>query len=206
MATKLLAALTLLAVVSPASATLTFTLTQEGPDVVARVNGSVNTAALPPVGAPITCNGPTGIGAFQPANATLCVAGSAAVGHPGMVGPASFGGGLLTVATSGSGDVAHIVGSAGTVYLPPGYVSGSVLTGSSAFAGTTLAAMGASIGTYNYTFGAGPTADAVVVIIGGNVGSVAVPTLGEYGLATLVVLLLLVTALSLRQSPPGRRP
>lgn len=201
---QLLAALTLLTVLSPASATLTFTLTQEGPDVIGRVNGSVNTAAIPPVGGSTTCNGPTGVGAFLPSTATVCVAGSNLIGHPGLVGPTSFGAGGAVLATSGAGDAAFIQGSTGTVYLPPGYVSGSVLSGSSVFPGTTLAAMGAPIGTYTYTFGAGPTADTAVVIIGGEARHVAVPALNEYGMLALVALLMLSAALSPRKSRSGR--
>ncbi len=202
MVKQLLAALTLLTVLSPAYATLTFTLTQEGPDVVARVNGSVNTTAIPPVGSPANCNGPAGVGGVQPSTGTLCVAGSPAQPHPGIVGPTSFGPGGTTVADFGAGDIAYVQGITGTLFLPSGYVSGTGLSGISRFSGTSLALMGVSLGTFTYTFGTGPTADTVVVVISdsGN----AVPTLGEYGLLALATLLVLSATIRLRKAPSGR--
>ncbi len=202
MAKQLLVALALSIVVSPAYAVLTFTLKQQGPNVVATVSGSVNTTAIPASGTSVSCNGTTGVGAFQPGTGTLCVAGSGAIAHPGLVGPTNFGSGPTSLAASGTGDIAYVQGSSAAVFLPDGYVSGTPLSGSSVFAGTTLDAMVDTRGTYTYTFGTGPTADRVVVIIGEGVQAAAapIPALGEHALLALGALLVVGAALALRKS------
>lgn len=207
---KLLIGLMLVTSLSPAFATLTFRLSEEGGNVVARMTGSVNTAALSAPGASPTCAGIGAVGAIQPNTSTVCVAGSGgAPQRTGLVGPVSIGPGGVTAATSGSGQVAYVQGATGSVFLPAGYVSGSPIAGTSTFAGATFASLGVTPGTYTYTFGAGPTADAVLIVTGPAPAAAApadvaqVPTLGEYALMALAALLMLSAMRSLRWRTPA---
>jgi hypothetical protein len=52
------------------------------------------------------------------------------------------------------------------LFVPAGYTSGSFISGTDTFNGTTLAGLGLTDGTYTYDFGTGPNADSVVVNIG----------------------------------------
>jgi hypothetical protein len=51
-------------------------------------------------------------------------------------------------------------------------VSGAPLSGTATWAGATLSSLGLTLGTYNYTWGSGPTADTLTV----NIGTVPEPT------------------------------
>jgi MYXO-CTERM domain-containing protein len=66
------------------------------------------------------------------------------------------------------------------VFVPAGYVSGGLLSGTATFAGQTLASLGATLGTYTWTWGSGATADSMTL----KVGTVtAVPEPSAYALA-----------------------
>jgi hypothetical protein len=66
-------------------------------------------------------------------------------------GPLSFGGGAFTHASSGSGDSFGLRPGTGIVWVPGGYVSGSALSGTSTWSGTTFASLGMNPGTYVWT-------------------------------------------------------
>jgi hypothetical protein len=89
--------------------------------------------------------------------------------YQGATGPASFGPGGLSFASSSSGD-AFGVDALGftvpTIIVPAGYASGTALSGSETYDGQTFASLGLTPGTYAYDWGSGPTADSLTVKIG----------------------------------------
>ena len=72
--------------------------------------------------------------------------------------------------------------------LPIGYISGSSISGTDTWDGTSLAGLDLKAGTYTYTWGTGINADSVVV----NIGIAPVPEPSSLGLMSLVVLALVV--------------
>ena len=97
----------------------------------------------------------------------------------GVSGPASFGSGGLFIAQFGSGDIAGIYGGGGGDIVV-GYSQGlggsdgdggyagpdiASLSGTNVFENTTLAAMGADLGTYTWTWGSGNDADSLTIIV-----------------------------------------
>jgi hypothetical protein len=89
--------------------------------------------------------------------------------YQGATGPASFGPGGLSSASSFSGAVFG-VDAAGfavpTIFVPAGYASGTALSGSETYDGQTFASLGLTPGTYAYAWGSGPAADSLTVKIG----------------------------------------
>jgi hypothetical protein len=84
-------------------------------------------------------------------------------------GPAFFGSGPFTIASSGIGNFAV---SDGGFWVPTGETSGTPLSGTLTFDNTTLALLGLTSGTYTYTWGTGPEADSFTV----NIGAVPEPS------------------------------
>ena len=76
-------------------------------------------------------------------------------GYTGFTGPTSFGSGDVFFASSGSGDLVGIFGSAGEIIVPLGYVSGAALSDSMTFDNATFASLGLTPGTYEWTWGTG---------------------------------------------------
>jgi len=154
----LCAASALLLIVSPAAhAGYIVTLNQVGPNVVATGSGAIDLTGLSffesgsfpgliaaDTGTIITGPGPNG--AILPANF-----------FQGVSGPTSFGSGGLRDADSGSGDYVGIGGSrgSGSVLVPQGYVSGTVLSDSMTFNNDTFSTLGVIPGTYVWTWGTG---------------------------------------------------
>jgi hypothetical protein len=89
--------------------------------------------------------------------------------------------------TSESGDAVGFNGrSGGSIYVPTGYVSGSALSGTAFYAGTTLADFGLTLGeTYTATWGTGPDADSFVITTVPPVA--AVPEPGTFAVAGLAM-------------------
>ena len=81
----------------------------------------------------------------------------------GLAGPSSIGTGIQVSPNSGSGSLVGIEGSNLRLDLPTGYVSGTVLTGTSTYTGKTFATLGFTPGTYTYTWGTGPTSDSLTI-------------------------------------------
>jgi hypothetical protein len=152
---------------APAQAGYTVTLAQVGSDVVA-----------------------TGVGSIDLAGLTLVSEGSAVVGmvpdiaeivtgptslpsddtYAGFTGPTSFGSGGFTVASSGSGDLVFLLGTPGLVgepilSVPAGYVSGNPLSDTATYDNATFASLGATPGTYMWTWGTGADADSFTLQI-----------------------------------------
>ena len=160
------------------AADLNFTIQQVGSDVVMTGSGSVNTAGL--------TQGGTGSikGFLNPSDTTF------SVGPPtnstiriwsGMTGnKPSIGPGSLTLASSGTGDTFSLTTwNGGGLYLPVNYISGAALSGQSTFAGTTISALGLTIGNYTWTWGSGANAGSAVMTIG------AVPEPSTYALGAI---------------------
>jgi len=92
----------------------------------------------------------------------------------GLTGPAHFGSGPYTVASSGSGDRFGIDVANGTARLWIGatYHSGSALSATDTWDNMTLAGLGLDPGVYTYSWGQGADADTLQVRIGGAVAGV----------------------------------
>ncbi len=189
----------------PAFATLTFTFAESGGNVELAVSGSVNTTALTNTAGGASCSVSSTLAGVVPSTARvqLCSPGVSVQPYTGLSGPASVGAGAVRLATSNSGDAVFLYGSSGELYLPFGYVSGTPLSASATFNGTTIPSMGLTPGTYTWTFGSGPSADTVVVQISSVVTPPAavnsIPTLGEFALMALAGLVFLSTLPALRR-------
>ena len=167
-------------------AELTFTITEVGGNVVAVGSGTVNMAGL-------TYDWSLNYPAF-----TLGASGATFVGGPASAsmktwgdvsGPSSYGTGAKTFTDSGRGDTFGIMGSIGRLYLPAGYTSGSLLSGTSTWNSNTLSGLGLTPGTYDYTWGSGANADSAHVIIGAAAvpepSSIIMAGMGLVGAVTL---------------------
>ena len=143
------------------------TITQVGSDVVWSGSGSLNLTALT-IGATggitpgfnaasaIWAVGPTGN--FDSYNGVL-------ITFPvNMVG--GSGGGIT--APIGSGDIVGVLPGAPSrqIIVPTGYTSGSALSSSVTYPGTTISGLGLSGGTYTWAWGSGGNASSIVMVIG----------------------------------------
>lgn len=175
--TRLLAAASA-ALLAPAAvrAELVLTVVQVGPNVMVFGSGTVNTAGLTFDGsgfAPALLSPSDGLLTTGP------VGPRAVDRYTGLAGPASFGGAVPRPAAAGHGDRVVLFAAAGQLWLPEGYTSGTALDTTSNYGNRTFAGLGLTPGTYTYTWGAGPTADRLVL----QIGPVAVPEPGSLGLA-----------------------
>jgi MYXO-CTERM domain-containing protein len=171
----------------PAQAAFVFNLQEVGPDVVLSGSGTLNLAGLSlvPVGGIAACGiSPSFLGAIV--GSTTCTPVEV---YSGFSGPTSFGSGIGTLASSGSGDTFGIVEAFAPSFLvPAGYVSGGLLSGTATFAGQTLASLGATVGTYTWTWGSGATADSMTLNVGSSITAVPEPSAYALALAGLGVL------------------
>ena len=179
-----------------AQAAYTITMQQVGPDVVATGSGSFSLAGLTPTlvgvggGAVIPPNGLVGVGPVAPLPGVQMYA-------PPMSGPASFGTGVASLATSGTGAGVGMNRAASAFGVPIGYVANTPLGISTAtWSGQTLASLGITPGTYVWTWGAGPTADSFTLIVNAApapapAAATSVPTLSEWGTISLAAMLAL---------------
>jgi len=87
----------------------------------------------------------------------------------GMTGPEGFGSGSLIFATSGSGDIVGVNGLSGQLFVPQGYVSGT-LSDISTYTGETLSNLGVTPGTYEWTWGTGTNQNFTLIT-----GAIAAP-------------------------------
>ena len=85
-----------------------------------------------------------------------------------LTSPANFGTGGQSTGDSGTGDFFGIGFYNGNknLFIPTGYVSGSFISGSTTFSFTTLAAMGATSGTYTWSGGSGANASSIILQVG----------------------------------------
>ena len=116
---------------------------ETGGGVVGKLSGSLNLTGLL-----FGFDGSVTTGSIVPQNADLVTAPGALDVYSGLTGPLTFGAGLLTDATSTSGDAFGVLGATGLLGVPDGYVSGEALSGTTSFAGATLASLGVVPGIY----------------------------------------------------------
>ena len=156
----ILAAAFLAATAARAHAAFTFTLTQVGSTVVVVGSGSFNIAALT-----LTTTAGNQSAGINPFGGQLTAGGGTLIDvYTGVTGPSTFGSGFFTSATTPLGDIVGVTGSLGHLTVPTGYVSGTALADSVTF-NKTLSALGANVGTYVYTWGAGATADSLTITV-----------------------------------------
>jgi hypothetical protein len=93
------------------------------------------------------------------------------VSAAGRAIPTSFGSGNQTNATSGSGDIVGLFNgiaggsAAANLIVPSGYVSGATLSDTATYDNATFASLGATPGTYKWTWGTGEDADSFTLDI-----------------------------------------
>ena len=147
---------------SGASGDFNVTISQVGNDVVWNGSGSFNLAAL-------TSGGTQTIGGgYQATQAVWAIGPIVTVDtYSGTITyPSTFGGGGVGV-TSNTGSTFGILpgGSGRLLYVPSGYVSNTVINGSSTYANQTIAGMGLTPGTYTWSWGTGGNTSTLVMTI-----------------------------------------
>jgi hypothetical protein len=166
--------------VLPIHADVVVYIYQSGSNVVSSYSGTIDLTGLTFAGE----DGPTAP-YISGATATE-VFGPTAAGNPvylGITGPTDFGDGAATEASSSTGDTFGYGGLDQDLLLPNGYVSGSFISGTDTWDDTTVAGLGLTPGTYNYTWGTGVDGSFAL-----NVGMAPVPEPSSLGLISLVVL------------------
>lgn len=162
-----------------AQAAYVIDFTQVGVNVVANGSGTLDFLGQTFEG----FNDPLAIG-LNPSIGYLAVGNEDAAGNPEafgdnyfpITGPASFGTGAFTAASSTSGTVAGVSGAAGFDILPGGYAASRPLISSvTTFDNATLASLGLKGGTYKYTLGSGDHTDFLTVNSGSGIGGVPEP-------------------------------
>ncbi len=147
-------------------ASVDITIEQVGSNVVLTGSGSLNITGLSFAGTFTVGSGVGGAGALAFVGPTFATVDD----YSGLTGPSSFGSGVFTFASSGSGDLfgAYYEASGSILEVPKGYVSGSILSGTATFAHKTLSELGLTNGTYTFnlpndslTVQIGPAATAV---------------------------------------------
>jgi hypothetical protein len=148
---------------SGATGNFNVSVSQVGPDVVWNGSGSFNLAAL-------TFAGPETIGGGFNAGTAVWAIGqvTGVTSYSGVTTfPTSFGSGGVGV-TSNTGSSFGILpdGFGGrSLYVPSGYTSNTIISGSSIYASQTIAGMGLSGGTYTWSWGSGGNASSLVMTI-----------------------------------------
>jgi PEP-CTERM motif len=152
----------------PAQAAYIVTLQQVGTDVVASGSGSIDFADLNHF------NVANDVAFLIPDRGSLFTGPTSLTDEDyyddGITGPTSFGSGTLDIfASSGSGDIVGISGGdvlgPPVVAVPRGYVSGTSLSDMATYDNTTLSMLGATPGTYVWTWGSGATEDSFTLDI-----------------------------------------
>ena len=148
--------------VSGVSGDFNVTISQVWSDVVWNGSGSFNLAAL-------TSAGPATISGGYAANQAIWAIGPSTTvdTYSGTITyPFTFGGGGAGV-TSNTGSTFGILpgGSGRLLYVPSGYVSNTVINGSSTYANKTIAGLGLTPGTYTWSWGSGGNASTLVMTI-----------------------------------------
>ena len=146
-----------------ANASLIYTLTEVGPDVVGSGSGTLDIADL---GSPITasnCN------AGSVATSGLVSGGASTPTCTGLfaiTGPTSIGSSGLEYADIASGDIVGVAGAAQELFVPNGYISGASLSNSETWDLATFASLGLTPGTYTWTWGTDGHADSFTLQVG----------------------------------------
>ena len=162
----------LLIIASPAQAVpYEVTLLQVGPDVVASGIGSIDLTGL---ANPFNASGKAAIIPSQAGLISGISPGNETFYNGPISGPSSFGSGLLTFANSGTGDRAGIASGPLSIIVPVGYVSDTALLSGATWNNATFASLGATPGTYVWTWGTGPDQNFTL-----QIGPATVPDTGS---------------------------
>ncbi len=160
---------TLLLYGSLSQAAVTINVIESGGDVIGTSSGSINLTAL---SGPQSTFHNTGviIGTEVQAGVSIIIVGPSNTADlwTGTVPPAIFSTGDYFDDSFDGGSIfvgAAITASTSGIYLPPGYVSGTPVDGTSTWTGQTFATMGLIPGTYVFTWGSGATADSLTINI-----------------------------------------
>jgi hypothetical protein len=154
------------AIPAAADATVTIDINQVGGDVVATLSGDLNLTGLSLQPNPYSLS--AGIEG-QSAYIGMGAGGESMAGYLGLSGPLNFGTGGYVPSSSSTGDAFSLNGSGfgpTYVFVPDGYVSGTALSGTTTWSGTTLALLGLAPGQYTFS---GPRLDQVIINIAGGV-------------------------------------
>jgi hypothetical protein len=151
--TAVAATLGLAALSGRAEASAVIDIRQVGGNVMAIGSGTIDLSGLTFLG---PGSEPAELG---PDDAVVFVGLGPGTVYKGLSGPASFGPGAGTLASSASGDRLGLEGADSFLFVPAGYVSGAALSGSATFDGQTFATLGLTPGTYVYTWGSSPALD-----------------------------------------------
>ena len=154
---------------SSVGSVVNMTLLEVGDDVVLSGSGTLNTTSLGltqpyfrssgviPQASQFGC----GLAGPGPFNSVVFTGGT-------ITEPANFGTGGQTLGNSATGDFFGIgfATSGRRLFVPSGYTSGSFISGTTTFNSTTLATLGATPGTYTWSWGSGPTSSSIIMQVG----------------------------------------
>lgn len=136
--------------IARAGSIFTVTLEQVGPNVVATGSGTIDLTGLTSFGSAFSND------ELYPAHGIIGTGPAGTVDlYTGSSGPASFGPGSAAFPSSTSGDSVFLEDFGLDIDVPQGYVSGTSLTSSATFDSTTLVGLGATPGTYTWTWDSG---------------------------------------------------
>lgn len=164
LATTLAIVMAWLLSVRPAQAGYTVTLQQVGPDVLATGSGAIDLTGLAHSQSFSQHPGLKPYGRILVGPAFIATGPISSSVYPyfgAVTGPGRFGSSAnLTLASSGRGDMVGIsarpeLPSQTFISVPKGYRSGSALSDSATYSGQTFATLGATPGTYVWTWGPG---------------------------------------------------
>ena len=171
---SLAVALGVMAFSGSAYASAVITIEQQGADVVATGSGTLDLADLfASFGGFDGFTAVSGQHAYVVTGPVLPVTDSVTF-YTGATGPANFGSGSYTVASSGGGDRfgVDVAGGTARIWASPLYKSGSALSSTDTWANTTLSGLGLTPGVYTYSWGTGADADTLQVRIGATISGV----------------------------------
>jgi hypothetical protein len=133
-------------------------LTQVGSDVVASGSGAIDLSGLTFFS---SFGGPSSL--INPGEGIILTGPAPILGdqYTGITGPTSFGGGSIAFAGSGSGDEVGIIFR--KLVVPVGY-SGAALSDTATYDSQTFSSLGATPGTYKWTWGTGANQSFTLVI------------------------------------------
>jgi hypothetical protein len=168
-----IAALSLGGLAVPAHAAYVIDIQQVGSNVISTGSGSINLSGLS-----YSFSQTVSFSGINPASAEWeNLAGDVDI-YFGAAGPASIGPGSATSASSFSGPQFGFFfdGVAGNIVLPSSYSSGDQLGPTTmTFDNNTLAGLGLTAGSYQWTWGDGPTADTLAISVAGAAAAVPEP-------------------------------
>lgn len=149
---------------------VTLTIQESGANVVWSYSGSLDLSNLTLGGTESITAGFNGSAAIWAAGPTDLITAQSYNSATFLTFPANFGvanGGAP--ASSGTGDLLGVVGggSGRTLLVPDGYVSNTLISGSTTYLNSTLSSLGLTEGTYTYSWGNGAN-ESITVLIGGT--------------------------------------